>query len=145
MSDQITKSIIVKQDVETVYDIWSNFQYFPHFMDYIESVQKTGPDTSRWEVKGPLGTTVTWEAEMTRQEANKRIAWNSKDRSGTITTSGQVTFNALPENETEVTVILQYAPPGGMVGEAVANIFSNPEKRLAQDLQNFKRYVENGR
>jgi uncharacterized membrane protein len=142
MAEQIVKSIIVKKPASEIYAIWSNFENFPYFMEYVKDVTKTSPTVSHWEVKGPLGVTVQWEAEMTRMEENKRIAWNSKDRDGTITTSGQVTFNALPQNETEVIVTMQYTPPAGKVGEAIANIFSNPEERLKEDLRNFKRYAE---
>jgi uncharacterized membrane protein len=90
---------------------------------------------------GPLGTKVEWDAETTLQEVNKRIAWNSKDRSP-ITTSGQVTFNSLPNHETEVTVLMHYDPPAGMAGDMVAKFFGNPEKRVEEDLNNFKRYAE---
>lgn len=142
MTQQIVKSIIVKESVAAVYGLWANFENFPYFMKYVRTVNKSGPKMSHWEVAGPLGVTVQWDAEMTRQEENKRIAWNSKDASGTITTSGQVTFNALPQNETEITVTMQYTPPGGKVGELVAELFSNPEARLTEDLRNFKSFAE---
>jgi uncharacterized membrane protein len=142
MTQQVTKSILVKADVAAVYNLWANFENFPRFMKYIKSVTTTGPNTSHWVMEGPLGSQIDWNAEMTRQEENKRIAWNSKDHHGTITTSGQVTFNALPQNETEVTVMLQYSPPAGKVGEVIANLFSNPEARLTEDLRNFKNYAE---
>jgi uncharacterized membrane protein len=142
MTEQIVKSIIVKKPVDEIYAIWSNFENFPYFMEYVKDVRKASPAISHWEVKGPLGMTVQWDAEMTRMEENKRIAWNSKDHDGTITTSGQVTFNALPQNETEVIVTMQYNPPAGKAGELIANIFSNPEERLKEDLRNFKRYAE---
>jgi uncharacterized membrane protein len=35
-------------------------------------------------------------------------------------------------------------PPGAAVGEAVANVLSNPERNLRQDLQSFARIVERG-
>ncbi|HEX6385616.1 MAG TPA: SRPBCC family protein [Anaerolineae bacterium] len=142
MANQITKSIIVKSDVTDVFDLWSSFEHFPHFMKYIKSVTKTGPRTSHWEVEGPLGTTAKWDAEMTRLDENKRIAWNSKDHEGNVTTSGQVTFNALPNDETEVTVLLQYTPPAGKAGELITNLFSDPEERLEEDLRNFKSFAE---
>lgn len=82
---------------------------------------------------------------MTRIEENKRIAWNSKDKSGLIITSGQVTFNGLPQEETEVSVTVQYVPPGGKAGEIIAEFFANPEKRLETDLRNFKNMVESER
>lgn len=139
---QVTKSVTVKGDVSKIYNLWANFEHFPHFMKYIKSVTITGPCTSHWVMDGPVGMNVDWNAEMTRLEENKRIAWNSKDNKGMVTTSGQVTFNALPDNATEVTVTLQYVPPAGKVGEIVANWLSDPEKRLTEDLRNFKAYAE---
>lgn len=142
MAKQVTKTIIVKADVADVYNIWSDFENFPHFMSHVKSVKKLGERTSEWTVSGPLGTSLTWNAEMTRDEENKRIAWSSKDKEGSVTTSGQVTFNSLPENETEVTVLLQYNPPAGKAGEVVARLFANPEEKLKEDLRNFKSFAE---
>lgn len=141
MPHQTTKSIIVGADVSTVYNLWANFENFPRFMENIKSVSKTGERLSHWVMSGPLGINIEWDAETTKLEENTRIAWNSRDNS-TITTSGQVTFNQLENNQTEVTVTLQYEPPAGLAGDVVAKLFSNPEKRLEEDLQNFKRYVE---
>ena len=143
MASQVTRTVIVKADVSSVYDLWSDFENFPHFMEYVKSVTKLDDERSEWVVEGPLGSNVKWIAEMTRDQHGKRIAWNSKDHDGTITTSGQVTFNDLPEeSETELTVLLQYQVPGGKLGEVAAAIFSNPEKRLEEDLRNFKDFAE---
>jgi uncharacterized membrane protein len=142
MAGQITRSLIVKASPEEAFQAWSNFENFPFFMKYIKSVTKTGTKTSHWEMEGPVGKTIEWDAEITRVDPNKRIGWSTKDRDGDITTSGQVTFNPLPQNETEVTVLMQYHPSGGKAGEIIANLFANPEKRLEQDLQNFKNYLE---
>jgi uncharacterized membrane protein len=141
MADQVTRDIIVKASVDEVYGIWANFESFPHFMKYIKSITRTGERTSHWVMEGPLGKNLEWDAETTKLEPNKRIAWNSRD-GGDIKTSGQVTFNALPQGQTEITVTLQYVPPAGALGEFVANLFSDPEKRLDEDLLNFKAYVE---
>jgi uncharacterized membrane protein len=137
----VTKSTIIKRPASELFRLWANFENFPHFMQNIAEVRKTGDRTSHWKMEGPLGTKVEWEAETTLMEQDKRIAWNSKDRSS-VTTSGQVTFNALPNNETEVTVMMHYDPPAGMAGDMVAKFFGNPEKRVEEDLQNFKRYAE---
>jgi uncharacterized membrane protein len=140
MNDNVTRSIIVKGSASEVYNVWANFENFPHFMKNIESVEKTGDRASHWVMKGPLGKSIEWDAETTRLEENKRIAWNSTG--GDIKTSGQVTFNSLPNNETEVTVMLKYVPPAGLAGEIVAELFGNPEGKLEDDLRNFKAYLE---
>jgi uncharacterized membrane protein len=110
-------------------------------MKYITSVHKTGDGLSHWVMGGPLGKKIEWDAEATRMEPNKRIAWNSCDQ-GDITTSGQVTFKELPQDETEIAVTLQYVPPAGALGTAVAKIFSDPAEQLEEDLKNFKAYAE---
>jgi uncharacterized membrane protein len=112
-------------------------------MKHVRSITRTGEKTTRWQAEGPLGQTVEWEAETTRFEPNKRIAWRSTDGSP-VTTSGQVTFNELTPQETEVTVTLQYVAPGGVAGEAAARLLTNPEEMLEEDLRRFKSYVESG-
>lgn len=144
MADQFTKEIIVKASVADVYDVWANFENFPQFMKYIKSIRKTGDRTSHWVMEGPLGKDIEWDAETTRLEPNKRIGWNSRDN-GDITTSGQVVFTPLGQNETQVAVTLQYVPPAGKLGEVVAKIFSDPEEQLEEDLRNFKAFIEGNR
>jgi uncharacterized membrane protein len=140
MSDKITKSIIIKGTPAQIFKIWANFENFPRFMKHILAVQKTGDKTSHWVMKGPLGKDFHWNAQITEYEENKRIAWNSID--GDLKTSGQVTFADLGLDETEITVMIHYVPPAGKVGEAAARIFDNPEKRLEEDLRQFKKYAE---
>lgn len=143
MDETVTKTIIVKADVNKVYNVWSNFENFPYFMKNIKSVEKIGMKTSHWEMDGPLGVTVEWDAETTENDPGKRIGWSTKDRDeGNLTTSGQVTFTELPEMQTQITATVHYVTKAGIAGEVVARLFSNPEKQLEQDLNNFKQYIE---
>lgn len=142
MQDQITRSIIIKARAEEAFTAWANFENFPHFMKYIKSVNKTGPKSSHWVMEGPLGKDVGWDAEITRFEEGKRIGWSTKDHAGDVTTSGQVTFNSLPNEETEVTVMMQYVPKAGIAGDIVAKLFARPGDRVEEDLSNFKSYIE---
>jgi uncharacterized membrane protein len=141
MSNQVTQDLTVLGALPDIYRMWENFENFPIFMQNIKSVKKTGDRTSHWVMQGPLGTEVAWDAETTRLEENQRIAWNSKDNS-TIKTSGQVVFTELSQNETNISVTLNYDPPAGAAGEALAELLANPEGRLKDDLQRFKEFVE---
>lgn len=144
MTNQVTKSIVVGSAPPDVFAVWSNFAMFPQFMQYIEEVTITGANRSHWVMKGPLGFVAEWDAETTRMETDRRIAWRSIDGDDTtVKTSGQVLFNPLPNNQTDVTVTLHYTPPAGVVGDVAAAVFADPEARLAHDLENFKRFVEN--
>lgn len=91
-------------------------------------------------MKGPMGSKFEWVAKTTRMEENSRIAWKSVDNN--MKTSGQVTFKELPDDQTQLTVTLQYVPPAGVVGKVAADLFGQPEKRLTEDLRNFKAYIE---
>jgi uncharacterized membrane protein len=141
MPEQTTKTIIVGAPVSTAFKTWAAFENFPRFMSHIKSVKRTGDRTTHWVAEGPLGASVEWDAETTRYDENKRIAWKSRDDSR-IKTSGQVTFNEMPKNQTEITVTLQYVAPGGAAGEKVAQLLANPEEKLEEDLLRFKSYVE---
>lgn len=143
MEQKVTRSIIVKADIKDVYNAWSNFENFPHFMKNIKSVRKLGPDTSRWEMQGPLGVKVNWEAVTTENDPERRIAWSTKDNDeGNLTTSGQVTFTELPHDEIQVTATVHYVTRAGLPGEVVSRLFGNPDNRLDEDLRNFKQYIE---
>ena len=133
-------TVIVSAPVSEVYERWTHFDRFNEFMDNIKSVEMTSPKTSHWVVKGPLGTSVKFDADTTMMEPNKRIAWNSRD-GGDIKTSGQVSFNELGTNQTEVHVILKYEPPAGVAGDIVAKVFSNPQAQLEEDMDRFKLLV----
>lgn len=141
MADPITRSIAVNADLTAVFAIWANFENFPRFMKHIKYVRCVDERLSRWEMDGPLGTEIAWDAEITRFDPDQRIAWNSKDNSP-IATSGQVVFELLGANETAITVTLRYDPPAGGIGEAVAALFTDPADDLEDDLLRFKRHVE---
>ena len=144
MTGRVTKSIIVKSDISRAFDVWANFESFPYFMEYVNRVAKTGPRTSHWEVSGPMGMKLEWDAETTTLEPDKRIAWNTKNHEGSITTSGDVVFSELSDNQTHITVTMNYSVPGGKAGEAIGKLFSDPNARLEEDLRNYKSYIENG-
>src|SRR5205085_11742916 len=115
MVEEIINSIIVEGEIADIFKLWSNFEDFPKFMRNIKSVKKTSPNESHWVMEGPMGKDLEWDAKITRFEENKRIAWSSTG--GDVKTSGQVTFNGLPDHKTEATLILHYSnPPGGKAG-----------------------------
>ena len=138
----VTQSIVVNAPISQVFAFWKNFENFPRFMDNIENIQVIGQDMTHWKTKGPLGTAIEWDAKTTYVEENKKIAWQSVD--GQIENHGAVTFKELAPEQTEVTVGIEYQPPGGVLGEAVARLFSDPEDQLVEDLKRFKEVAESG-
>jgi uncharacterized membrane protein len=143
MAQRVQESIEIAATVEDVFRYWSNFENFPNFMSNVEEVRLTAQDTSHWRVKGPLGKSVEFDAKTTELDPNRGIGWNTVD--GDVMTSGEARFEEVSPGRTRIEVTMNYAdPPGGAVGEAVANVLSNPERNLKQDLENFAKIVESG-
>jgi uncharacterized membrane protein len=143
MAQRVHGTTEVEAPVEDVFRYWSNFDNFPNFMSNIEEVRMTAQDTSHWRVKGPLGTSVEFDAKTTEMDPNRGIGWNTVE--GEVMTSGEVLFEETAPGRTRVNVTMNYSdPPGGAIGETVANILSNPERNLEEDLQNFAGIVERG-
>lgn len=141
MPQRVEGSIEVEAPVGRVYEYWRNLENLPKFMANIQEVRSTGPDTTHWVVKGPLGTNVEFDARTTQDEPNSAIGWNSVD--GVVQTSGQVRFQEVGDTRTRIEVQMNYAdPPGGKVGEAASRVVANPKVMMEQDLRNFKDIIE---
>jgi uncharacterized membrane protein len=138
----VIKSVVVNAPVEQVFTFWKNFENFPRFMENVESIQVIGQDLTHWKVKGPLGNSAEWDAKTISVVENQKIAWQSIE--GNIETHGAVTFEEAGTGQTKVTVGLEYKPPGGALGEAVAKMFADPEDQLEEDLNRFKQVAESG-
>ena len=143
MAQRVNESIEVEAPVAEIFAYWSNFENFPSFMQNVEEVRMTGEDTSHWQIKGPLGKSVEFDAKTTEMDPSRGIGWNTIN--GEVMTSGEVRFEEIQPDRTRVEVTMNYAdPPGGKVGEVVANAISNPEREVREDLQNFASLVERG-
>ena len=143
MAQRVHETIEVEAPVDDVFSYWSNFENFSSFMSNVEEVRMSAQDTSHWRVKGPLGKSVEFDAKTTEMDPSRGIGWNTVE--GEVMTSGEVRFEETAPGRTRVEVTMNYAdPPGGAVGETVANILSNPERNLKEDLQNFAGIVERG-
>ncbi|MGE5479339.1 MAG: SRPBCC family protein [Chloroflexota bacterium] len=140
MAEGITKTVTVRGKADEIYKIWENFENFPNFMNNIKSVTKTGDRTSHWVMGGPMGSDLEWDAITTDVNEGKWISWKSSQ--GDIGTHGHVSFSEQEDGNTIVSVRMHYDPPAGILGDAIAKLFANPEGTLEEDLQNFKRYAE---
>ncbi len=140
----IMKAINVDAPVDVVYSLWTNFDYFPQFMSNVLEVKRGEGNMSHWKVRGPAGTTVEWDAEITRMEPNEMIAWRSTQEA-TVPNAGYVIFEPNEQGGTEVTVRLSYNPPAGAIGHAIAKAFgADPKSEMDQDLMRMKSMIETG-
>lgn len=140
MQTKATESVVVNKDVETVYNLWADFEKFPRFIKILSSVEKTGDRISHWTAQGPFGIRIEWDAEITVMDKNEQIAWQSTQ--GDINNSGDVRFEKMAPDQTEVTLTIHYIPGKGLAEPIFKFLFGNVQKHLRDILQKFKEYAE---
>jgi uncharacterized membrane protein len=140
----VRRSTTVNKPVEEVYNFWRDFENLPRFMQHLKAVAVNN-GRSHWVAKAPLDRTVEWDAEITDERENELIAWRSVEGAD-IRNKGEVHFRPAPDNQgTEVDVTLQYDPPGGSLGAAVAKLLGEePDVQVREDLRRFKEFMETG-
>jgi uncharacterized membrane protein len=138
----VEESVVINRPVAEVYRFWRNFENLPKFMQHLESVAMREEGISHWVAKGPGGMNVEWDARIINEVDHKVIGWQSLEGS-MISTAGSVHFDETGP-ATRVRVHLQYSPPGGKLGAAIARLFGeDPSAQVREDLRRFKSLLEN--
>ena len=132
----VTQTIDVDRDVRTVYNQWTQFEEFPRFMEGVDRVHQIDDRHLRWEVD-IAGIDREFEAEITEQSPDQRIAWRS--RTG-VDQGGVVTFHPLNDDQTRVTLQLTFEPEG--LVEQAGDKLGLVEARAKGDLKRFKEFIE---
>ena len=134
---QAIETIDVNVPVNVAYNQWTQFEEFPKFLDEVESITQVTEILTVWTVKvGPVEK--QFEAQITEQHPDERVAWNSTG--GDVDHAGVITFHKLGENETRLTVQIDWEPTGFL--EKVGSTLGADNHAIKKDLQNFKEYIE---
>lgn len=138
-------SINIDRGAEDIYNYWRNFVQLPKVMTFLDRIEDRGGGLTHWVAKGPLGTSIEWDSEVVDDIPNERISWQSLEGSD-INTWGNVQFRDNPRGRgTNVTVGLNFEPPGRMAGAAIGHFLTGLEQAmLNQNLRNLKAYMETG-
>lgn len=132
----VTTSVDVSVPISTAYYQWTQFESFPHFMGGVESINQIDDTHTHWVTKIG-GVTREFDAEVTEQHPDERIAWKSVD--GT-SHAGVVTFHRLDEGESRVTLQLDWQAEG-LIEKAGALIGAD-DRQIKSDLDRFRSYIE---
>lgn len=133
---QIAEQIDIGVPVSVAYNQWTQFEEFGKFTKGVESVEQTEDDKTNWRAKVAFSHR-SWEATITEQIPDQRIAWTSDGEKGHV--DGVVTFHELAPNLTRVMLQMEYYPQG--VFEKVGNLWRAQGRRARLDLKHFRRYV----
>jgi len=133
---KIEKSIDVNVPVREAYNQWTQFETFPQFMESVESVRQEGDTHLHWTAQ-IAGKRQEWDAEITEQTPDQRIAWTSTtgDRN-----AGAVDFHRVADNQTRITLTMDIEPSGAV--EAVGTALGIPAGQVEGDLKRFKEFIE---
>jgi len=141
----VEQSMLIGRPANDLYTYWRDFQNLPRIMTHLVSVEKIDERRSRWTATAIAGKQVEWEAELTADEPDSRIAWRSLPGSD-VDTIGEVRFEKAPgDRGTYVHATMSYVPPAGKLGHLIAWLFDEtPQRKMRDDLRNFKRLMETG-
>jgi len=105
-------------------------------MEGVEEVRQLDDTHLHWRTR-VAGVEREFDAEITEQRPDERIAWNAVD--GTEN-AGVVTFHRLDENRTKVMLQLDVEPEG--IVEQAGDKLGFVRRQVSGDLERFKEFIE---
>lgn len=142
MSDWLEHSeqVEVPVSVQTAWDLWSNLELMPQWMNWIDSVEVLAdkPDLSRWTLSGG-GLTFNWLSRILKETPNQIIQWESVDG---LPNRGAIRFYDRKHDTSVVKLTVAYKIPGA-VGSLMDSLFLGKlvESNLREDLDRFRDYA----
>ena len=133
---RVEESVEVNVPVETAYNEWTQFEEFPRFMEGIEEVRQLDDTHVHW-VASSGGRRREWDAEITEQRPNERVAWHATSGKRN---AGVVTFHRLGDERSKMMVQLDFEPEG--FRETAGSILGLDRRRIRGDLERFSELVE---
>lgn len=132
----IEESIEVNMPVGAAYNQWTQFEDFPKFMKGVCEVRQLDDTHLHWRAE-IAGKEEQWDAEITEQIPDKRIAWRT---TGGVKNAGVVTFHKISDSTTRIMLQMDYSAEGFMeeLGDAVGAV----KRRIRGDLKRFKTFLE---
>lgn len=141
----VTRAVTIDRPAADLYNFWHEPTNLPHVINYIDSVHVIGENQAHWTIKLPGGAKADFDVEVYTDVPNEVISWRSLPGSS-IQNAGSVRFQPAPADRgTQVTLTLEFVPPGGALGQAVLKLFGEaPAQYIGQYLREFKQVMETG-
>ena len=133
----VQEAIDVDVPIRVAYDQWTQFESFPQFMGGVERITQLDDRHTHW-VTNIDGVKREFDAEITEQHPDERVAWKSTD--GDTKHAGVVTFHKISDNTTRVMVQLDWEPQG--VVEKVGAVVGVDDRQISADVKRFKEFIE---
>jgi len=132
----IEQSIDVEVPLSTAYNQWTQFESFPKFMGGVEQVTQLTDTLTHWKTHVG-GVDREFDAEITEQHPDERVAWRSIDGK---THAGVVTFHRLSPSTTRVMVQIDWETE--TLTEKAGALVGADDMQVKKDLSKFKEFIE---
>jgi uncharacterized membrane protein len=132
----IERSIEVDVPAQTAYNQWTQFEELPQFMDGVAAVRRLDDRHLHWVAEFG-GSRHEWDAEITEQLPDERVAWRNTDGKEN---AGVVTFHKLSPERSRIMVQMDFVPEG--IKEKLGDRLGAPDRRVKGDLERFKGFIE---
>jgi len=136
--------VTINAPIAEVYQFWRQFAFAPQ-MRHVHSGRVLDDRRSRWQVRLPGGKELEWDAIISEEVPDSRIAWRSQP-DAPVLHAGTVMFAPAPGGRgTELRVGFTYEPPGGRLGSLAAWLGNGLlESQIREDLRRCKQVIESG-
>ena len=134
---QVVQTVDVDVPVTASYNAWTQFEDFPKFLRFVESITQQDATHNHWKVN-IAGGEREFDTVITEQIPDDRIAWTSTG--GEVDHAGVVTFHKLSDSTSRLAVQIDWEPQG-LVEKAGAAL-NIPDRAVHAELVHFKEYIE---
>ena len=132
----VEQSIDVDVPVTTAYNQWTQLESFPQFMGGVDTVTQLSDTLTHWKTSIG-GVEREFDAQITEQHPDERVAWRSVDGK---THGGVVTFHRLGESTTRVMVQIDWETES--IVEKLGAAVGVDDAQVKADLKRFKEFIE---
>lgn len=132
----VEESVEVDVPVSTAYNQWTQFEEFPRFMSSVQEVRQQDDTHLHWKAN-VAGKQKEWDAEITHQIPDRRIAWRSTSGAPN---AGTVRFEPAGTDRTRIYLRLEYMPED--VVEKAGDAVGAMRLIAKQNLSRFKSMIE---
>jgi uncharacterized membrane protein len=133
----------VQASAERVWEVWSDLEAMPRWMNWIESVvtEPGDPDLTDWTLAAQ-GFRFHWKARITQRVEAQQLHWESV---GGLPTKGAVRFYPQGPELTAVKLTVSYELPGVLAPLMEPSILGGiVTKELQANLDRFRDLVQSG-
>jgi uncharacterized membrane protein len=142
---KVVQAVTIRKPAAELYAFWRDIPNLMQVINHPVAITAPSADESHWSVSAPAGKRVEWDAIIINDVTDRLIAWRSREDAD-VQNAGSVRFEDAPGDEgTEVTVALEYNPPGGRLGALMAKLTRDSAGSQVYDaLRRFKALMEAG-